>query len=286
MIDETVAEIEEMRTHSSSTVAIKAARAFRELLEREFTSLTEFERDIEQNAGVLRRANPSHATLHNAVRDIEDTVVGAANDVEGARELLERTIERVVDEVESGKQEAAENAAATISDGETLLTHDYSTTVLGAIEAATASGKQLQVYVSEARPRYLGRKTARTLADIDGVDPVLTVDSAMGHSLSSCDRVVLGMTCIAEDTYYNRVGTLPLLATARQLDVPVTVVGSSAKIVGEEFVFENEFRAGYEVMLEPVAGISIDNPTYDGTPLHLVDQVITDEGTFEASDLY
>lgn len=285
MIDETVAEIEEMRTHSSSTVAIKAARAFEELLDREYTSLTPFERDVEQNAGVLRRANPSHATLHNAVRELEDAVVGNADDVASAKDLLRETIGRVIDGVESGKRTAAENAAETFADGEAILTHDFSTTVLEAVEAAAASGRHLEAYVTEARPRYLGRKTARTLAGIDRVEPTLTVDSAMGHALRNCDRVVLGMTCIAEDTYYNRVGTFPIAATARQLDVPVVVVGSGDKVVGEEFVFENEFRSGSEVMLEPVEGVTIENPTYDATPLSLVDRVITDEGTFEPSEL-
>ncbi|AUX08990.1 translation initiation factor eIF-2B subunit delta [Halalkaliarchaeum desulfuricum] len=285
MIDETVAEIEEMRTHSSSTVAIKATRAFEELLDREYTSRTAFERDLEQNAGVLRRANPSHATLHNAVRELEDAVVGNADDVASAKELLRETIDRVIDDVESGKGTAAENAAETFVDGETILTHDFSTTVLAAVEDAATSGCNLAVYVTEARPRYLGRKTARTLAGIDRVEPTLTVDSAMGHALRNCDRVVLGMTCIVEETYYNRVGTFPIAATARRLDVPVVVVGSGAKVVGEEFVFENEFRSGSEVMLEPVEGVTIENPTYDAIPLSLVDRVITDEGSFEPSDL-
>lgn len=285
MIDQTVTEIEEMRTHSSSTVAIKATRAFEELLDREYTSVDALERDIEQNAGVLRRANPSHATLYNALREVERAVVGNAGDVESAKALLRETIDDVVDDVESGKREAAANAAETFADDETILTHDYSTTVLEAVEAAASSGRHLRAYVTEARPRYLGRKTARTLAGIDRVEPVLTVDSAMGHAIDACDRVVLGMTCIAEGTYYNRVGTLPIAATARRLDVPVVVVGSGAKVVGEEFVFENEYRAGSEVMLEPVEGVTIENPTYDATPLDLVDRVITDQGAFDPADL-
>lgn len=285
MIDETVAEIEEMRTHSSSTVAIKATRAFEELLDREYTSVAAFERDLEQNAGVLRRANPSHATLYNAVREVEDAVVGSGEDVDTAKALLRASIDRVIEDVEAGKREAAENAAETFADGETILTHDYSTTVLEAAEAAAASGRHLRAYVTEARPRYLGRKTARTLAGIDRVEPVLTVDSAMGHALREADRVVLGMTCIVEDTYYNRVGTLPIAATAHELDVPVVVVGSGAKVVGEEFAFENEYRAGSEVMLEPLEGVTIENPTYDGTPLELVDRVITDAGAFDPAEL-
>lgn len=277
MIDETVAEIQEMQTHSSSVVAVKATRALRELLDREYASIEEFERDLEHNAGALRRANPSHASLHNAMRRIAERTLDTAESVEGGKETLESAIASVVEQIETGKHLAAEHAAETFGDGETILTHDYSSTVLEAIEGACADGRALTVYVSEARPRYLGRKTARTLAGIAGVEPHLVVDSASGYFLSECDRVVIGMDCIVEDVLYNRIGTYPLVATAAHAGVPVTVVGSSTKVI-DDFRFENEIRSGSEVMLEPVEGITIENPAYDATPVDLLDSLVTDEG--------
>jgi len=109
----------------------------------------------------------------------------------------------------------------------------------------------------------------------------MAVDSAMGYALGECDRVLLGMTCITDGTYYNRVGTLPLVATANRLDVPVTVVGSSGKVI-EEFHFENDFRGAVEVAREPMADVEIENPAYDATPVELIDEVITDEGVRES----
>jgi translation initiation factor 2B subunit (eIF-2B alpha/beta/delta family) len=277
MIDETVAEIQEMQTHSSSVVAVKATTALRELLEREYLSIEEFERDLEHNAGALRRANPSHASLHNAMRSIADQTLGTADSIEDGKETLDSVIATVVEHIETGKHLAAEHAAETFEDGETVFTHDYSSTVLEAIETACADGDHLTVYVSEARPRYLGRKTARTLAGMDRVDPHLVVDGASGYFLSECDRVVIGMDCIVEDVLYNRIGTYPLAATAAREGVPVTVVGSSTKVI-DEFHFENEIRPGSEVMLEPVEGITLENPAYDATPVELLDSIVTDEG--------
>jgi translation initiation factor eIF-2B subunit delta len=74
MIDETVEEISEMQTHSSSVVAVRAARALKELLDREFANVAEFERDLDRNSSVLRRANPSHASLLSTQRRIVETV--------------------------------------------------------------------------------------------------------------------------------------------------------------------------------------------------------------------
>ena len=279
MIDETVEEIKQMQTHSSSVVAVKATRALEELFEREFATVEEYVRDLEQNGSALRRANPSHASLQNAVRSVVDAVSAAdLADVDEAKARTAEEIDRVVARVESGKRLAAENALEVLEDGSTLLTHDYSSTVIEALELATDEGRTFEVYVTEARPRYIGRKTARALAELDGVEVTLITDSAGGYYLGECDRAIVGMTSIVGETLYNRVGTFMLAAAAAELEVPLSVVGSAAKVITEGFVFENEFRAGSEVMLEPAEGFDVVNPAYDATPVELLDSVITDEG--------
>jgi translation initiation factor eIF-2B subunit delta len=282
MIDETVEEIRAMRTHSSSTVAVKAARALRTLQAREYATVEAYLRALERNGDALRRANPSHASLQNAVREVVETVGDLdPDDVEAAKRRTDDAVERVVETIQAAKRAAAENAAGLVDDGATLLTHDYSTTVLETVDAALDRGCEFEVYVTEARPRYLGRKSARALAERDGVETHLVVDSAAGYYLDRCDEVVVGMDCVVDGQLYNRVGTFPIAATAARLDVPVTVVGAAAKVVETDFVFENEFRAESEVMREPAEGFGVGNPSYDATPTALVDRVITEEGVHE-----
>ena len=279
MIDETAEEIREMQTHSSSVVAVKAAEALRDLLDREFGSVEEYVRTLERNSSALRGANPSHASLWSTQNEIVSAVKEAeADSVEAAQDRTAEAIDGVIEVVETAKRRAAEHAARTIEDGQTILTHDYSTTVLDAIRLATEEGAELVVNVTEARPRLLGRKAARALAGIEGVETCLSVDSASGYVLSDCDRVMVGMDCIVEDTLYNRVGTYPIAAVAADLDVPVDVVGSSAKLVSGGFRFENDFRTATEVTLEPPDGFDVANPAYDATPTRLLRQVITDDG--------
>jgi translation initiation factor eIF-2B subunit delta len=280
MIDETVEEIQEMQSHSSSVVAVKAARALGELCDREFATVDEFERSLDRNAAALRRANLSHASLHNAMRDVVAAVEAAdPADVPAAKAATRRGIDEVVERIEAAKHRAAERAADGLDDGDVIFTHDYSSTVLEAIDIAVADGKRFEVYVSEARPRYLGRKTARTLAQYDPVDVHLVVDSAWGHFLPGCDAVYVGMDCIVGDALYNRIGTFPLCATAEAVDVPVHVVGSGTKVIESGFVFENEFRPPAEVMREPAEGFTVENPAYDETPTRLLSSVITDQDT-------
>jgi translation initiation factor eIF-2B subunit delta len=271
-----------MQTHSSSAVAVKAARALLELTEREFPTVEEYVRTLERNSNALRRANPSHASLHNTQGRIVERVTGGNPDsVTAAQRLTEEAIDEVVETVEVGKRRAAERGAKLLDDDDTLLVHDFSTTVLSAVTRAVEQGAAFTVYVTEARPRYLGRKMARRLADLEAVDAHLLVDSASGHYLPECDRVVVGMDCIVEDTLYNRVGTYPLAATAADAGVPVAVIGSAAKLVDEGFAFPTECRAASEVSPEPADGFAIENPAYDATPTRLVDTVVTDEGRFD-----
>lgn len=282
MIDETIEEIREMRTHSSSVVAIKATRALHALTDpdRAFATTEEYLRDLERNSKALRRANHSHASLQNAQREVVERVEnGEPENVDEAKRLTNEAIEAVTERISTAKRRAARNGAAMLDDGQTILTHDYSSTVLGAIEHAAGGGTALDVYVTEARPRYLGRKTARTLSSVESVDVTMLIDSASGHYLSECDRVLIGMDCIVDDTLYNRIGTYPIVAAAHDLSVPVSVIGAGTKIIEEGFVFENEFRSPSEVMREPAEGFDIENPAYDATPTRLLDSVVTDEET-------
>ena len=279
MIDETAEEIREMQTHSSSVVAVKAATALRELLERDYATVEEFERTLERNSSALRRASRSHASLWTTQQEIVEAVATAdGDDLDAVKAIAADAIDRVVDQIETAKRAAAANAADLLADGSTLLTHDYSTTVLAAIENALEAGRTLECYVTEARPRYLGRKTARHLGGTDGVTARLIVDGAAGLVLDECDRVFVGMDCIVEGLLYNRVGTYPLAATAADVGVPVHAVGSSAKLVEGGFRFENDFRSPSEVMREPAEGFEVYNPAYDATPTRLIESVVTDEG--------
>jgi translation initiation factor eIF-2B subunit delta len=278
MIDETIARIREMRTHSESTVAVDATRALEELIERDHVDVEAFERDLERNAGALRRSNLSHALLHTAMQETVRGVVGEADTLDEAKRLLQEVIDQEVETIERSKHDAAANAAERLDDGETVMTHENSTTVMETLRRAVDDGKTFTVYVTETRPRYIGRLTVRELATWDGVDPHLITDSAAGYFLHEADRVLLGMNCLVDETYYNRIGTFTLCAAASVLDVPVTVVAASRKIVDEGFAFENDQRSPSEVLSEPAEGFTVENPGYDATPLGLVDTIVTESG--------
>ena len=282
MIDETVRQIEEMQTHSSSVVAIKAARALTTLTERDYPTVEAYVRTLERNSHALQRANPSHASLHTTQEDIVSRVKQANSaDVAEAKDVTLTAIDEVTTDVEHAKDRAGVRAAELIEDDDVLLLHDFSSTVMSALDEALDNGASFEIYITESRPRMLGRKAARQLSERDGIDVTLVVDSAAGFYLPECDRLLLGMTCIVGDQYYNRVGTYQISTAAVDSDVPITVVGAESKLVDGAFAFKNEHRPVAEVMREPADGFELANPAYDATPTRLIDTVVTDEQVYE-----
>ncbi|SEO90079.1 translation initiation factor eIF-2B subunit delta [Halogranum amylolyticum] len=279
MIDDTVEQIREEQIQSTSIAAVKAAEALRELVTREYHTVEDFMRSLVRNSRALRQANQSHAMLYTT----QQRIIAEVNEfdpetVDAAQERLEAVVREIVIGIKSSKEQAAETAATLIEDGDVLLTHGYSSTVVATLNCALESGKQFELYVTESRPQYLGRKMARRFANRDGIDVTLIVDGAVGYYLSEADRVVVGMNCVIGETVYNHVGTYPLVATAASEGVPVTVVGPASKFIGSGFEFSNEFGLASEVLLEPAEGFDIGNPAYDSTPTRLLETVVTEDG--------
>jgi len=282
MIDETVREIEELQTQSSSVVAAKAAEALADLFDRDHPTAEEFLLDLQRSSDALRRANHSHAPLYTS----QDRIVSAVSEPEPetvaeGKDRLEDAIQAVVADIQSNKAAAAARAAELVRDGDTVLTHENSSTVMATFDRAVDAGTTFSVYATESRPRLLGRRTVRQLAEREGCDATLVVDSAAGHFLADCDRVLLGMNCLVSDVMYNRIGTYQIVTAADAQDVPVTVVAASAKFVGGGFEFENTERPHAEVMREPADGFAVANPGYDATPTHYLDSVVTENGLIE-----
>lgn len=223
----------------------------------------------------------SHALLYDALQDILHSVQGEANDLDEARELALSTIDHMVETVRTGKRHAVQQAATTIEGDQVFLTHDYSSTVVEAVGLAVADGAQLATYATRACPRLLGREFARELTAINDVEPHLVVDGASEVFLPECDRVIIGMDCIVEGTFYNRIGAFLLVTIINEVDVPVMVVGSDAKVANGGFRFGNEIRSLNEVMPELVESVELENPAYNAASVDPIDKVITDEGAIE-----
>ncbi|MDR3086499.1 MAG: S-methyl-5-thioribose-1-phosphate isomerase [Azoarcus sp.] len=177
-------------------------------------------------------------------------------------------------------------------------------TALAPVYAAQAAGMDVEVYVSETRPRNQGLLTAWELAAA-GVHHVLLADNAAGLLLMrrEVDAVIVGADRIAAngDTA-NKVGTYLKALAARAAGVPFFVAAPvstlDAEAAGGEAI-PIEARGAEELLSvtgldsegEPRRlrlapdGTRVLNPAFDITPASLISGFITERGVLTAGEL-
>jgi methylthioribose-1-phosphate isomerase len=177
-------------------------------------------------------------------------------------------------------------------------------TALAPIYAASADGLEVEVFVSETRPRNQGLLTAWELAAA-GVKHSLIADNAVGLLLmrGEADAVIVGADRIAAngDTA-NKVGTYLKALAAHAAGVPFYVAAPASTFdpgtaCGEAIPVEE--RAAEEVFfvdgldgegcpgrlrLAPEGARAV-NPAFDVTPAALVSGFITERGVFKVGEL-
>lgn len=126
------------------------------------------------------------------------------------------------------RSKIAELALGFIKDGSVILTHSYSRVVLGALLLAHKS-KRISVFVTEARPRGLGIKTAEALSAA-GVPCTVILDSAVAYVMDKVDFVLVGSEAVVESGgLVNAVGSNQIAIIARAANKPFYALAESYK---------------------------------------------------------
>ena len=170
-------------------------------------------------------------------------------------------------------------------------------TALAPVFAARAHGLEVEVVVSETRPRNQGLLTAWELREA-GVPYTLVADNAAGHLLATgrVDIVITGADRIAAngDTA-NKVGTWLKALAARAVGVPFYVAAPSSTLDfscpdgasvpiedrgAEEVCLARGLDSHGEVVDVRLApeGTRVANPAFDITPAGLITGFITERG--------
>ncbi|GLY66585.1 s-methyl-5-thioribose-1-phosphate isomerase [Amycolatopsis taiwanensis] len=171
-----------------------------------------------------------------------------------------------------------------------VLTHCWGDLYLiGLVEAALESGKQLSFVCTETRPYLQGaRLTAETLAEM-GVDTTVITDGMPASLMRAgeIDALVTASDRITMDGHViNKVGTLQLAVAAHTFGVPFYALCHAPdpdSTTGADVPIE--FRDGDEVLYtlgrrsasERVRGLY---PAFDVTEPRFVTTVVTDRGAF------
>ncbi len=176
-----------------------------------------------------------------------------------------------------------------------LATGGYGT-ALGVIRSAYYAGKINQVYADETRPWLQGaRLTAWELLQ-DNIPVTLLADSAAAALMQQqrIDWVIVGADRItANGDVANKIGTYSLAVLARQHGIKLMVVAPTTTVdltLTEGNLIVIEQRSQEEVLncgghtIAPT-GVQVWNPSFDVTPAHLVDVIVTEKGVVTQPNL-
>jgi len=244
-----------------------------------------FLEEIQEIAQKIKTTRPTEIELGSIINLVLFKI--SENETESVDSLKEyglRMCDKQIAEAEVAMQRLIENGAKQIQEGDHILTHCHSRTVVGIFREAKKQGRDFTVFVTETRPLKQGLITAKELLE-SRIKIVYGVDSDMGYLMKKCTKVLVGCDAILPDgSIVNKIGTLPMAIVAKAFGKPFIVAGLTSKLTHK---VEIEERDPKEVE-DPanLKGAKIINPAFDITPGDYVDFIITEKGIVKPHDVF
>ena len=279
-----------IRQMRGGTVVTRAAlRAMRSVaLESSVKSAYDFMKELEENSRHLATLRTASVPLSNALRQVRTEVeqrTGSGVDVEQLKQAVVKATESFERRLDESIETIAEIGARRLKEGDVVLTHSYSSSVIAILKRAHEQGIGLRVFVTETRPELEGRDVARELAT-HGIETTLIIDSAVSHFVKDTDKVLVGAEAVAANgAIVNKIGTATIAAVAHEARVRVFVAASTYKFSPETMfgeLIEIEERAPSYVLDDPemakLPSLAVRNPAFDVTSPEDIDLIITERG--------
>jgi len=293
IVTETAEKIKSMEIRGAGRIARAAAESLRDHALSTRISYTEaFRQEMERAAGLLVATRPTAVSLPNAVHLVM-AGLDDAKTVEEARSGIVNRAEAFVQSSLHAVDRIAKFGSRHIKDGDTILTHCNSEVALACIIEARRSGKDIEVFATEVRPRNQGLLTIRTLNDA-GIKTNFIVDSAVRSFINDIDLVIVGADAVTVNgAVVNKVGTSQVAHAAHEARVNVLVAAETYKfaprtVIGE--LIEIEERPPGEVLADEIAktlpNVTVRNPAFDVTPANYIDLIATEEGVIPPQMAY
>ncbi len=291
--------IRTLKVRGAPLIGVAAAFSLAQTIghtKRSYHASTSFIEDFHKAALELRAARP---TAINLMVAIEQILSMAQKDF--THKSIEETALRLFHQDMELCQKIAENGAALIPDGSSILTHCNTGglattgvgTALGAIAQAHKQGKKIHVYVNETRPLLQGGRLTTWELDKQGIPYTLICDN-MSASLMAEGRISLtmvGADRIARNgDFANKVGTYNIALCCHYHRIPFYMAAPHTTIdfqcsTGKDIPIEerdpkevSSISYGSQKSHNGHGHIQVHNPAFDVTPSNLVQGWILNTG--------
>ena len=264
--------------------ALKALRSA--ALKTKAGSSKQFLAELRENVNYLMKIRAASIPLSNSLRFVMMDVQQAADHgafVKELQDILSKSANHFDKKLEESIREIAQIGARRIKDGDVIMTHSYSSSVIAILKKAHQQRKRPKVFVTETRPELEGRDVARELA-AEGIDVTLIIDSAVSHFIEDSDKVMIGAEAVAANgAIVNKIGTATIAAVAQRARVRVYAAASTYKFSPETMLGElieiEERNASYVLgHSKKLSHFKVRNPAFDVTSAQDIDLIITERG--------
>ncbi len=174
-----------------------------------------------------------------------------------------------------------------IKKGDVIFTHCHSTNVVSALIYAKEKDKKFEIYNTETRPLYQGRKTARELGKA-GIKVTHFVDSGFGVAFSKeletkkVNKVFLGADALLKNGIINKIGSEGIARIARLENISVYIIADSWKFTKKKVKIEE--RELNEIWNKAPKNVKIKNPAFEFVPRRYIDKVVSEFGCLDYSE--
>lgn len=273
------------RTHGASELARQAADVLKVAAKHSRSNSVEwFLREQKEVAQQLMRARPAMAPVFNIVNILLSAVVSQAAEMDLDKLKLftvSRADEMVMDSIRAVAQ-IAEHGARLISDGDRIMTHSYSSTIVAVLKKAFDRYGNISVITTRSGTGGSGTITAGELGRY-GIPVTFIDDTAIGLYVSSVNKVIIGADRICADgKVVNGVGSYQLAIAAEKTKVPFYVLCERLKfdprLKGEDVDLEEGEPSELVGTGRLPPEVKVKNPHFDITPPELVTGILTEKG--------
>ena len=168
-----------------------------------------------------------------------------------------------------------------IRNNDVIFTHCHSSTVSNALIYAKKKGKKFEVYATETRPLYQGRKTIMEMRKA-GIKATFFIDSAAQVALTGkqktkkATKFFIGADALLKDGIVNKIGSNMFARIAYENKIPVYIFAGSWKFTSRPVKMEQ--RSFKEIWKKAPSKIKIKNPAFSFVPKKHIKAVVSEFG--------
>jgi len=173
-----------------------------------------------------------------------------------------------------------------INRNDVVFTHCHSSAVVNSLIYAKKRKEKFEVYNTETRPLFQGRKTAQKLKKA-GIKVTSFVDSAMEIALERKQKsrkvsvVLLGADAILKKGVVNKVGSNVVAQVAFDNKIPVYILADSWKFYPKKIKIEER---DFQEVWDTTRKLKIRNPAFELIEKKYIKGIISDLGVLKFGD--